>query len=130
MTDPLPFPDYPTRPIDMPAARGTIDARFESFHRLNPWVYDALVTLTRDLTRRGHDRIGIAMLFEVLRWQYLRTTVGDPFKLNNDYRSRYSRLIMATEPDLADVFETRRMTAPRPLYHALNGTVDSGWDLV
>lgn len=93
---------------------GGIEATFLAFHRANPWVYDALVRLARDLKKRGRHRQGIGMLFEVLRWQWFRTTI-DPssdFRLNNNYRSRYARLIMEREADLDDVFETRVLTAP------------------
>lgn len=89
----------------------TIAERFWEFHRANPWVYDALVKLTRDWLALGHERIGIGMLFEVLRWERGQTTVGDEFKLNNTYRSRYVRLIIRREPDLASAFETRELKA-------------------
>lgn len=85
--------------------------RFENFHAANPHVYTALVALARRLKNRGHQRIGMGMLFEVLRWQWMMGT-DDPhseYRLNNNYRSRYARLIMQQEPDLADVFETRRL---------------------
>lgn len=91
---------------------GTIAERFVTFHETNPDVYAALVAHTRELVELGHQRVGIGMLWEVLRWSHMRT--GDPtsdFKLNNDYRSHYARLIMDQEPDLADVFETRRLRA-------------------
>lgn len=92
------------------AAEGTtIGDRFESFHRLNPWVYQALEELTRDEFARGNRRIGIAMLFEVLRWHYGRRTVGDAFRLNNDYRSRYARLLMQNHPEWDQVFATRAL---------------------
>lgn len=92
---------------------GTIEEAFLEFHTANPWVYDALVKLARDLLERGHNRCGIGMLFEVLRWQWARSTT-DPsseFKLNNNYRSRYARLIMEREPDLAEAFEVRGLRA-------------------
>ena len=92
----------------------TIDRQFRVFHARNPWVYTELVAMTRDLVSRGHTRVGIGMLFEVLRWQTMRATT-DPasdFRLNNNYRSRYARLIMDTCPDLAGVFETRRISTP------------------
>lgn len=102
-------------PAFVPALPGdTIDEAFTNFHNANPWVYTALVQLARDLIRRGHRRIGIGMLFEVLRWQWSLGT-ADPasdYKLNNNYRSRYARLIMTQEADLMDVFETRTLTAP------------------
>lgn len=91
---------------------GAIAERFATFHETNPDVYAALVMHTRELVELGHHRVGIGMLWEVLRWSHMRT--DDPtsdFRLNNDYRSHYARLIMDQEPDLADVFETRRLRA-------------------
>jgi hypothetical protein len=97
--------------VSVPLTRN-IQADFLAFHLANPWVYAGLVALARDLTARGHDRIGIGMLFEVMRWQWHRlATSPTEFKLNNNYRSRYARLIMDCEPDLADVFETRELRA-------------------
>ncbi len=96
----------------IPAVGETHQDRFESFDRANPWVYDALVDLTRDLVHRGRKRVGIKMLFEVLRWEYERSTVGDSeFKLNNNFHSRYARKIMGSEPDLEGVFEVRELKA-------------------
>lgn len=89
----------------------SIQERFEQFHTLNPWVYRSFETLTHDWLERGHGRIGIGMLTEVLRWQYGRQTVGDDFKLNNNFRSRYVRLLMAEHPEWSDVFETRTLRA-------------------
>ena len=89
----------------------TIQDRFEQFHRLNPWVYESLVELVRDYQRRGYPAIGIGHLVEILRW-LRRGKTYDPtadFKLSNDYRSRYSSLIMAQEPDLDGFITTRSL---------------------
>lgn len=85
------------------------DRRFIAYHMVNPHVYTALVRLARGLVANGRRRFGIGMLFEVLRWETAMSTTGDDFKLNNNYRSRYARLIMATCPDLTDVFDTREL---------------------
>jgi len=90
----------------------SIYARFRRFHHANPHVYNNLVGLARDFRRRAqnHNRkMGIAMLFEVLRWNYyLNVDLGEEeFKLSNDFRSPYARLIMYQEPDLQDAFQTR-----------------------
>ncbi len=119
MTDDLTLFDdrtlFPIPPVFVTVPHtGGIEANFLDFHTANPWVYDALVHLARDLKRRGRHRLGIGMLFEVLRWQWFRTT-ADPtseFRLNNNYRSRYARMIMAREADLSDIFETRVLTSP------------------
>lgn len=89
----------------------SIQERFESFHELNPWVYRAFVQLTRDWVARGRTRIGMKMLTEVLRWEYGRQTVGDEFKINNNFTSRYVRLLIAEHPEYAEAFQTRELRA-------------------
>lgn len=102
----------PMGPLELRAVEGeTIQQRFESFHQLNPWVYDALEMLTRDWLSRGRSRIGIKMLFEILRWQYGRSTAGDEFRLNNNMTSRYVRLLLDNHPEWSHVFQTRELKA-------------------
>lgn len=107
--------DY-TQPtlIDMaplvPAQGATIQARFEWFHANNAWVYRSLERMAADWLDRGHTHVGMKMLTEVLRYQYGRT-IGDRFKLNNSYTSRYVRLLIERHPEWADAFETRTLRA-------------------
>lgn len=99
-----------------PRQGSTIEADFWRFHTANPEVYAGLVNLTRVwLERRPGRKLGIGMLFEVLRWEVAMRTTGDDFKLNNNYRSYYARLIMSRNPDLAGVFDTRRLHAQERL---------------
>ena len=90
--------------------RSHLDAAFEEFHRDNPKVYAKLVELARGLAARGHRKIGIGMLFEVVRWHHYMQTSDPVFKLNNNHRSRYARLIMRSEPDLSTIFDLRALT--------------------
>ena len=85
----------------------SIQSRFERFHDANPWVLTKLEEMTGELVARGRRRVGIAMLFEVIRWEHLRSTTGDPFRLNNSFRSRYVRLMIHRHPEWDGVFETR-----------------------
>jgi hypothetical protein len=89
----------------------TIAERFDAWHSANPWVYDALVSLVRDWLAAGHERVGIKQMFEVLRWSYGRSTVGDTFKCNNDFTSRYARLILMRHPEWAGAIEVRELRA-------------------
>jgi len=84
---------------------------FETFHRDNPHVYTKLVSMTWSLVTRGHRRIGMGMLFEVLRWDWMMQTEGDTFKLNNNYRAFYARLLEANNPSLRGVFTKRASQA-------------------
>jgi hypothetical protein len=87
-----------------------IETRFVDFHHDNPHVYRALVEMARQWRARGHDKCSMKMLFEVLRWQAgITTDTADPFILNNDFTSRYARLIAANEPDLAGLFSFRQL---------------------
>lgn len=90
-----------------PGRGATIADRFADFHQKNPHVYRNLVRLALDDAARGIKR-GVAALFEDLRYAY-ENTEHDPaeYKLNNDFASRYSRLIMQTEPRLSGHFEVR-----------------------
>lgn len=91
-----------------------IAEHFADFHQRNPSVYAALVELARAMRARGHVRGGIGMLYEVVRWQRSMQTVDDSadWKLNNNYRSHYARLIMREEADLDGFFELRELRAP------------------
>lgn len=94
----------------------TLDERFWQFHAAHPEVYGELVTLCRQWRRRNARPWSIKGAFEVLRWQ--RQIAGLPasdeaFKLNNNYHSRYARLLMDTCPDLAGLFEVRAMATER-----------------
>jgi hypothetical protein len=97
------------RQINMFTDKTEAESAFQKFHEENPTVYKKLVGMTHDLKARGHRKIGMQMLFEVLRWRSMLQTHGDPYKLNNNYCSRYARLIMANEEGLEDMFELREL---------------------
>jgi hypothetical protein len=106
--DSYPVVEYPVGHIG-PEPEPTIEKAFLRFHGENPHVYQEIVMLARRAKRRGATKIGMKMLFEVLRWRHTLATGGDHFKLNNNYHSYYARLVMLREPDLVGIFETRRL---------------------
>ena len=101
---PLVTPDY--------EPRATIAERYAEFESLNPWIIPALEHLTRQWIAKGHQRLGIGMLTEVLRWEYGRTVSTDGLKINNDFRSRMVRRLIERNPEWSDVFATRCLTSP------------------
>jgi len=96
---------------NIPGEGATIDERFADFHHKNPHVYRNLVRLAIDDQSRGLHR-GIKALFETLRYEY-EETEHEPsdYKINNDFSSRYARLIMRSVPRLSGHFETRALKA-------------------
>jgi hypothetical protein len=97
------------------ASRASIDERFTAFHHANRWVYQQLEVMTAELLLSGQTRVGMKMLIEVLRWRYFRQTfdTSSGFRLNNDYTSRYARLLLATHPEWDGVFEIRALASER-----------------
>jgi hypothetical protein len=93
----------------MPSARMLRD--FARHREQFPQVYGQLVELALEARARGWKRMGIAALFEVLRWQRGPKLKDDEgFALNNTLRSMYARAIML-EPGLEGFFEVRKMRA-------------------
>jgi len=93
----------------------SIPARFDRFHAQNPHVYECLVSLARQVMARNRGRkIGIGMLYEVLRWEYFITTDSkDEYKLPNEFRACYARKIMEENSDLAGCFHIRKSIADK-----------------
>ncbi len=85
------------------------DEAFRAFHAANPQVYDLFRALTWQMVRAGRAKVGAKMIWERLRWEYALRTDDGAYRLNNNYTSRYARLLMANEPALAGVFETREL---------------------
>ena len=110
-----------TEPSERPGSLGRrgrsredLDSAFEQFRQANPDVERELLRFAQQARGTGLRHLGIAMLYERLRW-YRHIESNDPdFKLNNDYRSRYARLLMRLDPSLEGLFETRKLKEPAP----------------
>lgn len=90
-------------------------ADFEKFHAENPEIYTILVGLAREWVaicrekseRTGHHiepKIGIGALYEVARWELIKSSTDPNYKMSNNHRAFYSRLITAQEDDLRELF--------------------------
>lgn len=90
-----------------------IKEKFKEFHLKNPKVYKRLVELTKQAHEKGKTRVGMKMLFEVVRWNEFLDTSDSDFKLNNNYTSYYARMIMHQHPEFGEIFETRSLTSDR-----------------
>jgi hypothetical protein len=98
----------PTQPLLWPE-RQTIEERFLEFHTQNLHVYEALRDVALRLKRAGWKHYGLKAMWEGLRFMRALTTTADDFKLNNDFTSRYARLLMQSEPELEGFFEVREL---------------------
>lgn len=86
----------------------TNSEKFDEFHAGHPAVYDVLVRLAREwVAATGRRKLGIATLYERARWEIALETGDADYKLNNNYRAYYARLVMYQERDLCDMFDMR-----------------------
>lgn len=90
----------------------SIDEQFALFHALNPRVADAVEALASQWLSR-HPKVGVKAIFERLRWESGIQTVGEPWRLNNNFTSRYARLLLARRPEWAGRIEVRSLASER-----------------
>ncbi len=88
------------------SARGRqdYDVRFEEHRTAHPELLELLITHARAAKRRGRNRISMRELWETVRGAH--PELGG---LNDNFHSRYARLVMAAAPDLMGMFHTRRL---------------------
>lgn len=87
-----------------------IDRAFDEFHAAHPEVYREFRRAAEQLLGAGIEHYGAGAIFEALRFHSAVNSGRDGgFKLNNNFRSRYARLLMTEDPRFRDFFETRRL---------------------
>lgn len=104
--------------LDEPDPDDSIQREFLLFHSANPHVYKFLVHYAheaqRQLKQRGieNPQYSIAAVVERVRWHVNFEVKGyKDFKVDNDFRARYSRLIQRTVPKLRGFFNIRKLRA-------------------
>jgi len=86
-----------------------LEAKFWEYHAENPHVYLAFKRAALELLGAGVQHYGAGAIFEYLRFETAVRASGDTFKLNNNYRSRYSRLLAEEDARFVDFFEFRTL---------------------
>lgn len=104
MTAPLPLFNRDPLWLTEPATK--IERAFAAFHRANPRVYEQLASRAISAYARAEKRVSVADMIEDLRHESFYPFVD--YKLNNNFRSLYARLLIHHHPSLAQVIEVRR----------------------
>ena len=82
---------------------------FYQFHKANLWVVVELEKIAWEMLRSGRKKIGIQACVEIFRWETRRHTISKDFKINNNFCSRYARMIHDRNPHWGQVFELRKL---------------------
>ena len=85
----------------------TIQSAFLTFHYNNPQVYDLFKKFAYEARDAGFRHIGAKAIAERIRWQTMLETHGGGWKVNNNYVSRYVRMLLDECPFFRGFFETR-----------------------
>lgn len=82
-------------------------ARFYAYQKANPRVADWFLTAARSLQREQHrSRYAISALTEQIRWNIKMGIIKteDGFRISNDLRALYARLVLVRDPSLIGLF--------------------------
>lgn len=88
----------------------TIQHKFEEFHKDNPNVFRLFRRYSRMAKDAGSTQYSAKAIFERVRWHVnIATRSKDAFKLNNNYTSRYARMLADTDSSFTDFFVNRKL---------------------
>ena len=84
---------------------------FEQFNLQNPQVWELFEKYAMMIIQRGFSHYGAAAVFERIRWHVQIETIGQEFKLNNNFCAHYARKFDDKYPDYAGFFRCRRLVS-------------------
>lgn len=100
---------YPDLVLPALERDATLQERFEAFAKANPHVYVELRRRALTLARRGVKRVGVKALVESMRYDAAVSRGDDGYALNNSLTSRFARMLVDSEPELAGLIELREL---------------------
>lgn len=78
--------------------------RFKVFHRNNPHIFAEIVRRAEAVRSAGAKRFGIAAIFESMRYDTAIRTLSQDYKLENNFKPYYARLLAVKYPELGELF--------------------------
>lgn len=91
-----------------------LDKDFWQYHTENPEVFQLFLRFARQAKRAGMKRYGAKSIVERIRWHIAIETNDPEYKLNNNYTSRYARLLEREYPEFEGFFIKRRIRTADP----------------
>ena len=79
------------------------------WHKKNPDFFRLFKRFTSEALRNGHQRLSGWFIVNRVRWETTVVTIGDDFKIRNDYIALFTRLYMVCHPEHLGFFRTKKM---------------------
>ena len=91
--------------------KDSIQEQFCRFDAMHPEIYQEFCQIALELHRRGRSHYGSKAILEVIRYHRILSgkSETEPFKINNNYSSRYARKLMDEDERFCDFFELREL---------------------
>jgi hypothetical protein len=89
--------------------RLTLQERFDRWVAANPHIIEHFRRFAREVKRSGARQYGIKAIAERVRWHVRIEKGEEDFKVDNNYMSRLSRLLVERDPALAGMFSFRAL---------------------
>ena len=70
---------------------------FIDFHLDNPKVWELYLQFASDMVHHGHKKLSSEMLINRVRWETMVNTTDKQFKINNNHKPYYARLLLSTK---------------------------------
>ena len=80
---------------------------FREYNAKHPHVLRLLTEAALEWKAAGYDKCSIDLIHSVVRWRTAVETHDDTYRLSNNFRPRYARLIMENNPHLNGFFDVR-----------------------
>ena len=75
--------------------KSTNTCEFIDFHLDNPRVWVLYHNFAKDMIHRGHKKLSSEMLINRVRWETMIDTTDKQFKINNNHKPFYARLLLS-----------------------------------
>jgi hypothetical protein len=92
---------------------------FWKYHEENPHIFVLFRRFALEARAAKKNHFSVYAITERIRWYLSVETQGDEFKINNNYRSCYARLLITSDP-IFDGFFSLRSTPGTVTYGARN----------
>jgi len=87
-----------------------LQLKFEEYHKNNPQVFDLFEKFAKKIRTIGYKNFGAKAIMERVRWEMIvSNTNNEPFKINNNYTSRYVRLLEDKDNSFEGFFRKRQL---------------------
>ena len=96
-----PFKGYPKSVI----------RKFKKYHDENRHVYRKFRELAFEMHQTGRERYSAETIINVMRWHHDLSTTGKPFKISNDFKPLYARLLVNKHPEFEGFFQFKKVTS-------------------